>query len=59
MVVRVKYDRSNRVGLCIAYEGQVIGLHMQSPRGPIFLQGAGVAPPPLAPALGLPLISRA
>ena len=37
MVVRVEYDRSNRV--CI-YEGQVTGLPMQSPRG--------ASPPPPA-----------
>jgi len=53
MVVRVEYDRSNRVGY--AYEGQLMGLPMQSPRGggnfSIGRQAPGPPPALLAPAL--------
>ena len=50
MVVRVEYDRSNRV--CIAYEGQVIGLLCSRPGGQFFCRGRVPLPPlPLEPAL--------
>jgi len=48
MVVRVEYERFNRV--CNAYEGQVIGLSVQSPRGHFSVGGHAPMPPPLAGA---------
>jgi len=49
VVVRVEYDRSNRVGY--AYEGQVMGLPIQSPRGANFsIGGRALLATTLAPA---------
>jgi len=53
MVVRVEYDRSNRI--CIRRTSgnrELTGLHVQSPRGAIFLQGQTLLPPPAGAGAG-------